>query len=103
MTTKYGGTYNIDSVIGQGSYAKVYLAINPVTGHKIAIKRTRLCATQFVSKNNVPEIHFLRKLAGAPHIIQLHDVFVTEDAAIELALEYMDSDLESYLEKIRSP
>ena len=69
--------------LGEGSYAKVYKAVDKVTDKMVAIKITQRNTDQFSHLN---EIDFLRKIEH-PYIVKLIDVY-TNDNEIWVILEY---------------
>ncbi len=68
---------------GEGTYAKVYKAIDKITDKLVAIKIFPAHNDQFAYLN---EIDFLRKL-DHPYMVQLYDVYATPDE-IWMILEY---------------
>ena len=70
-------------LIGEGTYASVYKAIDKITDKLVAIKIFPAHNDQFAYLN---EIDFLRKL-DHPYMVQLYDVYTTLDE-IWMILEY---------------
>ncbi|KAJ3339641.1 MAP/microtubule affinity-regulating kinase 3 [Gonapodya sp. JEL0774] len=83
------GRYAPQKVLGQGSYAKVKLAIDIETKQKVAVKlfdKTQITKPSQV-KRLKREVRLL-KLLNHPHIIKLYEVGETEDRVI-LIMEYV--------------
>ncbi|EPX72825.1 CAMK/CAMKL protein kinase Ppk16 [Schizosaccharomyces octosporus yFS286] len=76
------GTYRIESVVGEGSFGKVYLAVHLLTNTKVVLKSS--CRKQAVILAR--EIHHHRRLLH-PNITRLYEVICAEDR-IYLAMEY---------------
>lgn len=76
------GTYRIESVVGEGSFGKVYLAAHLLTNTKVVLKSS--CRKQAIILAR--EIHHHRRLLH-PNITRLYEVVCTEDR-IYLAMEY---------------
>ncbi|KAJ3321216.1 MAP microtubule affinity-regulating kinase 1 [Blyttiomyces sp. JEL0837] len=85
---KYVGNYEILKTIGEGSFAKVKLAIHRFTNHKVAIKvidKEKL-PDEYSLKNIHREAQIMRML-DHPNIIQLFEVMETK-RELFLVLEY---------------
>ncbi|KNC99632.1 CAMK/CAMKL/MARK protein kinase [Spizellomyces punctatus DAOM BR117] len=82
------GRWRIERTIGQGTYGKVRLGVDPVTGEKVAVKVIEKAQVQ--SSKQIArlqrEIRFLR-LLHHPHIVQVYDVNETE-LFIYIIMEY---------------
>ena len=83
-----------------GTYGDVFRVRHRFTGHIFALKQIR----DEHDVNGIPatamrEASILRQL-NHPNIIQLEDVFLTDDRCYFL-LEYMDEDLKRYLDRNR--
>lgn len=79
--------YVLNSIIGQGSFAVVYKAVNLFYNKEFAIKV--LCHGQNAEQNNSTyesEVNSLRKL-NHPNVIKLYDYF-KEDGHLFIVLEY---------------
>ncbi|KAI8607620.1 A kinase Mark2PAR-1 mutant, partial [Chytriomyces sp. MP71] len=85
---KYIGNYEILKTIGEGSFARVKLAIHRLTKQKVALKiidKERL-PDEYSLKNIHREAQIMR-LLDHPHIIQLYEVMETKKELF-LVLEY---------------
>ncbi|TPX59804.1 hypothetical protein PhCBS80983_g02175, partial [Powellomyces hirtus] len=80
--------WRIDRTIGQGTYGKVRLGIDPNTGEKVAIKIIEKAALSLPKQINrlQREIRFLR-LLHHPHIVKVYDVIETP-RFIHIIMEY---------------
>lgn len=74
--------YDVKEELGRGAYARVHKAINRQTGKTVAIKFIDKRRFKLVPGFNVDELlreaEVLKKL-HSPYIIELHDVFQTDD------------------------
>ncbi|KAI5293439.1 hypothetical protein KEM55_007099, partial [Ascosphaera atra] len=86
------GNYNLRTLIGKGSFGKVYLARHKLTnGSKVVLK-----SSSREDGNLAREIHHHRQFLH-PHIARLYEVIVTENM-VWLVLEYCPGDeLYNYL------
>ncbi|KAL3532867.1 hypothetical protein ACH5RR_006388 [Cinchona calisaya] len=98
------GKYQLSRTIGEGTFAKVKLAINTVSGQYVAIK---IIDKQMVMKNNLirqvsREIRTM-KLLRHPNIVQIYEVIGTK-TKVYIVMEYVSggqlSDKLSYLTKL---
>ncbi|XP_027173346.1 CBL-interacting serine/threonine-protein kinase 21 isoform X1 [Coffea eugenioides] len=98
------GKYQLSRTIGEGSFAKVKLAINTTNGQYVAIK---IIDKQMVLKNNLMqqvsrEIRTM-KLLHHPNIVRIYEVLGTK-TKIYIVMEYVSggqlSDKLSYLKKL---
>lgn len=82
------GNYRFSKNLGTGSFGKVKLALNEVTGHKVAIKimNKKRIKQQGVFEKVKREIKVLRKF-NHPHIIK-HFEFIDTYSDIFMVLEY---------------
>uniref|UniRef100_A0A5B6ZYL8 Protein kinase domain-containing protein n=1 Tax=Davidia involucrata TaxID=16924 RepID=A0A5B6ZYL8_DAVIN len=98
------GKYQLGRTIGEGSFAKVKLAVNTVNGQYVAIK---IIDKQMVKENNLVsqiqrEIRTM-KLLHHPNIVRIHEVLGTK-TKIYIVMEYVSggqlSDKMSYVERL---
>ncbi|EPY52597.1 CAMK/CAMKL protein kinase Ppk16 [Schizosaccharomyces cryophilus OY26] len=76
------GTYRIESVVGEGSFGKVYLAVHLLTNTKVVLKSSSRKQAVILAR----EIHHHRRLLH-PNITRLYEMICVEDR-IYLAMEY---------------
>jgi serine/threonine-protein kinase 11 len=85
--------YFLTDTLGQGSFAKVFLAYDPHLGKRFAIKRFRLKELQRLDSGVSQlerEISAMRKIVH-PNIIRLHCVLHDEESeVVYLVLDYAD-------------
>lgn len=84
--------YRILSKKGEGTFSQVMRAVNIQTQKQVAIKCMKRTLDSMAEVNRLFEIQALRKLAGHPHIVQLHDVLF-EDHRLAIVFELMDMNL----------
>ncbi|EPS58980.1 hypothetical protein M569_15832 [Genlisea aurea] len=92
--------------VGEGTYGKVYRALEKSTGRIVALKKTRLHEDEEgVPPTTLREVSILRMLSRDPHVVRLIDVKqgVSKEGKIVLYLvfEYMDTDLKKYIRSFR--
>ena len=91
------------SLLGQGTYGKVYLARNTRTGELVAVKRMNVDSQEEgVPGTVIREISLLKELSNAPechpNVVRLLDVFL-EPSKLVLVFEYVEIDLKKYMER----
>ncbi|OIS96794.1 PREDICTED: CBL-interacting serine/threonine-protein kinase 21 [Nicotiana attenuata] len=98
------GKYQLVRTIGEGTFAKVKLAINTINGEKVAIK---IIDKHMIKQNNLicqvkREIRTM-KLLSHPNIVQIHEVIGTK-TKIYIVMEYVPggplSDKMSYIKRL---
>ena len=99
-----GADYEVEKIIGIGSYGSVCRAIQRSTGRKVAIKRMQnIFDDEIDCKRILREITLLRKL-DHPQLVKVLDILEPRDPqtfhTIYVVMEYMESDLKKV---IRSP
>lgn len=83
--------------LGEGTYGVVYKARDRSTGQWVAIKKTRLEASdEGVPSSAIREISCLRELVH-DNIVQLHDVY-HRDNRLYLVFEFLDYDLKQFID-----
>ena len=92
--------YDFHEVLGEGSYAKVYLATSVLTGKKVAIKcyeQSKLLENK-TKKRIIQEIDILKSIKNE-NIIKIFEIF-ENDEYLFMVLEYIDNgELLSFLQK----
>ncbi|EPY51494.1 CMGC/CDK/CRK7 protein kinase Lsk1 [Schizosaccharomyces cryophilus OY26] len=96
-TYTYGkSAYEKVDQIGEGTYGKVYKAINNVTGELVALKRIRLEQEKDgFPITTVREVKILQRLRHK-NIVKLLEILV-EKNSVNMVFEYMDHDLTGVL------
>ncbi|KAJ1730545.1 serine/threonine protein kinase, CMGC, CDC2/CDK sub [Coemansia biformis] len=85
--------YTRISMVGEGTYGKVYKARNKETGQVVALKRMRIdLEREGFPITAMREIRLLRQLQH-PNITQVLDVVPEPGSAVYVVMEYMDYDL----------
>lgn len=94
------GKYNLQKVLGNGSFGYVFLAISTATNEKRAIKRIEKVGMQLSR-----EFEVLTELKGMPHCIQLQECFFTRNdegkLVQNLVFEYLENDLERLITTVK--
>lgn len=84
-------------LLGSGTYAKVYLAVDSELNICVALKKIRLDYSEGVPSTALREISALKSLKH-PNVIKLLNVMQT-DQFLTMVFEYMEYDLKKYSEK----
>ena len=90
--------------LGEGSYGKVYMKIDPLTNQKTAVKRLKMDKSNHgTSTVIIREAGILTKISSFqhPNLVQIHGINVNSSDQIELEMEFCDSDLANYLKQNR--
>ncbi|KAI9082811.1 hypothetical protein K1719_035141 [Acacia pycnantha] len=92
--------------VGEGTYGKVYRAIDKSTGKIVALKKTRLHEDEEgVPPTTLREVSILRMLSRDPHVVRLMDVKQGQNkegkTVLYLVFEYMDTDLKKFIRSFR--
>ena len=100
-TTRMVGSYIVESRLGTGSFAVVYLGKHKLTLQQYAIKsinKDKINLNKKYYDNLQIEIHVMKQMSH-PHIVSLHEQ-ITTNKHIYLVIEYCNSnDLSKYLRK----
>ncbi|KAJ6805109.1 cyclin-dependent kinase B2-1-like [Iris pallida] len=93
--------------VGEGTYGKVYKAMEKATGKLVALKKTRLPEDdEGVPPTTLREVSLLRMLSIDPHVVRLLDLKQGQNkegkTILYLVFEYMDTDLKKYIRSFRS-
>jgi mitogen-activated protein kinase 1/3 len=96
--------YDVEKIIGVGSYGSVCRAVQQATGRRFAIKRmANIFEDEIDCKRILREITLLRKISH-PSIVKIVEILEPRDHqnfnTIYVVMEYMESDLKKI---IRSP
>jgi mitogen-activated protein kinase 1/3 len=96
--------YDVEKIIGVGSYGSVCRAVQRATGRRVAIKRmANIFEDEIDCKRILREITLLRKISH-PSIVKIVEILEPRDHqnfnTIYVVMEYMESDLKKI---IRSP
>ena len=87
------GKYQLQKVLGSGSFGYVFLATHMPTGTRRAIKRIEKVGTQLSREYEV-----LAELKSLPHCVQLQECFFTKNEegklVQNLVFEFLENDLE---------
>lgn len=89
------------SLIGSGTYGKVYEGIDTETNEKVALKLIQLNEKEGIPGTAIREISILKKLSHH-NIIKLESVIHTENI-LTLVFEFVDFELLPFVEKNKNP
>jgi len=88
------------SKLGQGNYAKVYLATDLQTQEKVALKKMTIDhAEEGIPSTALREISLLKELSGHANVVKLYNVHYSSanSGEIYLIFEFLDQDLRMYM------
>ncbi|KAI4292534.1 negative regulator of the PHO system [Pancytospora philotis] len=88
------------TLIGAGTYAKVYKAVDIETGEIVALKKIKLNEKEGMPSTALREISLLRSLSHR-NILSIIQVIHREDM-LTIVFEYIEYDLISYIERFGS-
>ncbi|XP_026427145.1 cyclin-dependent kinase B1-1-like [Papaver somniferum] len=87
--------------VGEGTYGKVYKAIDKTTGQIVALKKTRLSMyEEGVPSTAIREVSLLKMLSQSIHVVKLLCVEYLEkngNPLLYLVFEYLDTDLKKFI------
>lgn len=87
-------TYSKDRKVGEGTYAVVYVGKQIQTKRQIAIKEIKTgLFKDGLDMSAIREVKYLQELRH-PNVIELIDVFMSQDNNLNLVLEFLPCDLE---------
>lgn len=87
-------TYSKDRKVGEGTYAVIYVGRQIQTDRKIATKELKTgLFKDGLDMSAIREVKYLMELQH-PNVIELIDVFLSQDNNINLVLEFLPCDLE---------
>lgn len=90
--------YHIQEKIGEGTYGKVYKAVDRYTGRTVAIKKIRIVYEEDgVPSTAIREITLLQE-CNHVNVIRLHEV-CSSNQCLHLIFECLDMDLRIYLKR----
>lgn len=95
------GDIRLDSIIGEGSFAVVFLGIHTLSNEKFAVKclyKTGLSKRQ--RELQYEEVKILQRVDNVQNVNKLLDVIETDDHLF-LILEYCESDVLTYLQSLQ--
>jgi 5'-AMP-activated protein kinase catalytic alpha subunit len=82
------GRYELDRLLGKGSFAKVYHARNVGTGEEVAIKdKDHMSKLGAVQQQIMREIDIMRRVRH-PHVVRIHEVMATRKS-IFIVMEFV--------------
>lgn len=96
MTVSIPNTHNYskDKKVGEGTYAVVYVGKQIQTNRRIAIKEIKTgLFKDGLDMSAIREVKYLQELRH-PNVIELIDVFMSQDNNLNLVLEFLPCDLE---------
>lgn len=89
--------YTKEKKVGEGTYAEVFVGRNKDDDTPIAVKMIKVANfTDGLDMSAIREIKFLQEMRH-PNVIEMLDVFVSEEGNINLVLEFLPSDLEGLI------
>jgi Protein kinase domain len=85
------GKYEIQGVLGAGSFGKVYLGFDPLAKRKVAVKMP-FAGGPVTDEQRQAFLHEAQSTASLhqEHIVGLHEVYQGEDGQVALVYEYVD-------------
>lgn len=87
-------TYTKDKKVGEGTYAVVYVGKQVKTNRRIATKEIKTgLFKDGLDMSAIREVKYLKELRH-PNVIELIDVFMSNDNNLNLVLEFLPCDLE---------
>ena len=88
------------TLLGEGTYGKVYKARTCRTGEFVAMKQMKLYTQEEgVPSNAIREIALLKELSH-PNVVKLLDVFFKPNKLV-LVFEFLDNDLKKYMKALK--
>jgi len=94
--------YSVVSQIGEGTYGKVYKAVNIKTNEVVAIKTLNVIdKEEGVSYSALQEVKYLRQLSECSRVMKLLDVFIDQNSTV-MVFNYADADLTGILSRSSS-
>lgn len=89
--------YSKDKKVGEGTYAVVYVGVQIATKRQIAIKEIKTgLFKDGLDMSAIREVKYLQELRH-PNVIELIDVFMSQDNNLNLTLEFLPFDLEQLI------
>jgi len=96
--------YQMEDLLGEGTYGKVFKARNRRTGQTVAMKKMKLM--EAVQEEGIPstalrEVALLKEL-NHENIVRLEEVFCTPKKLV-LVFEFVEKDLKKYMRSLGQP
>jgi len=86
--------------IGEGTYGKVYLALNQETGEKVALKKMVFeTEDEGIPSTALREVALLKELSGHPNVVALLEVGYVKKTLL-LVFPFVDNDLKRHMDTI---
>mmetsp|Transcript_30801 Transcript_30801/g.65503 ORF Transcript_30801/g.65503 Transcript_30801/m.65503 type:complete len:318 (-) Transcript_30801:56-1009(-) len=98
---RFEGQYELieKTLLGEGTYGKVYKARSSRTGESVAMKQMKLDAQEEgVPSTAIREIALLKELSH-PNVVRLLDVFCKPNKLV-LVFEFLENDLKKYMKSL---
>jgi len=93
--------YEMEEVLGEGTYGKVYKARNKRSGQTVAMKKMKLmdvAQEEGIPSTALREVALLKELSHE-NIVRLEEVFCSPKKLV-LVFEFVDSDLKKYMRSL---
>lgn len=89
----------METILGEGTYGKVYLAITKSNGQSVAMKKMKLDSEEEgVPSTAIREVAVLKEISHE-NVVKLLDVFCSTNKLV-LVFEYVDNDLKKYMRSV---
>lgn len=98
---RFDASYDLldKTVLGEGTYGKVYKAMMVRTGETVALKNMKLDSQEEgIPSTAIREIAILKELSH-PNVVKLYDV-LCKPGKLVLVFEYLENDLKKYMKSM---